>query len=150
MRDVGTLRIRASVADGNVYRTISSKRIRFETFPVCAHTHNICNTTKRLISDSLLQIPVIDCGRSLACFKQCRTAPQCDPDESELLVTMGTDDRGNSEEDIIFKLGGKLFSNGSDYIAIGIGSDYYMRNMDIVACSRDRKFFLAVQLCLPI
>ena len=105
---------------------------------------------KRLISDSLLQIPVIDCGRSLACFKQCRTAPKCDPDESELLVTMGTDDRGNSEEDIIFKLGGKLFSNGSDYIAIGIGSDYYMRNMDIVACSRDRKFSLAVQFCLPI
>ena len=47
MRDVGALRIRASVADGNVYRTISSKRIRFETFPVCAHTHNICNTTKK-------------------------------------------------------------------------------------------------------
>ena len=77
----------------------------------------------------------------MACFKHCRTTPRCDPDDSELLVTMGVDDRGEDSEDIIFKLGGKLFTNSSDYIAIGIGSDYYMRNMDIVACSRDRKWF---------
>ena len=32
-----------------------------------------------------------------------------------------------------------IFPYSSDYVAIGIGSDYYMRNMDIVACSRDRK-----------
>jgi len=116
LKDVGSLRIRASVADGDFYQTISSERIRFETFP----------------------IPVIDCGRTLDCFKQCRTAPKCDPDDSEMLVTMGLDGRENDEKDIIFRLGGKLFTNSSDYVAIGIGSDYYMRNMDMVACSRDR------------
>ena len=57
-----------------------------------------------------------------------------------MLVTMGLDGRENDEKDIIFRLGGKLFTNSSDYVAIGIGSDYYMRNMDMVACSRDRKF----------
>ena len=81
----------------------------------------------------------------MACFKHCRTAPRCDPDDSDLLVTMDVDERGEDSDDIIFKLGGKLFTNSSDYIAIGVGSDYYMRNMDIVACSRDRKSFYSAK-----
>ena len=88
------------------------------------------------------KIPVIDCGKRLGCFKHCRSAPRCDPDDAELMATMGVDERGGNSEDIVFKLGGKLFTNSSDFIAIGIGSDYYMKNMDIVACSRDSKYFL--------
>ena len=34
MRNVGRVQIRASVADGNFYQTITSNRIKFETFPV--------------------------------------------------------------------------------------------------------------------
>ena len=46
-RNVGRLEILASVADGNFYQTISSERIRFETFPVFAHSSNLHQVHKK-------------------------------------------------------------------------------------------------------
>ena len=55
-----------------------------------------------------------DCGDSLGCFRHCKSEPNCQADDTELIVTTGLHSRADPDEpEIEFKLGGKLFSNGS-------------------------------------
>lgn len=133
--DVGTIKVVASIATGDLYQITNSREIRYENFP----------------------IPVSKCGESLGCFRQCRSEPNCAPDDTDLLVTVGLDDRSDPEyPEMEFKLGGRLASNKSvssgslfpmmklinfifqDFVALGLGqSYYYLKSLDIVTCTRD-------------
>ena len=60
------------------------------------------------------QIPISECGKSLGCFRHCKTEPECEADDTELIVTMGMDDRADPKQpEIEFRIGGKLFDNKS-------------------------------------
>jgi len=118
-RNVGSIRAVASVANKNIYQKLMSREIRHETFP----------------------IPISECGKSLGCFRHCKTEPECEADDTELIVTMGMDDRADPKQpEIEFRIGGKLFDNKSDFVALGLGQSYYnLNNLDIVTCTRDGK-----------
>lgn len=114
-KDMGKIRILASIGFDDVYVPITTREIGYHTFPISME----------------------GCKSRMSCYRFCHTHPLCPPQETSYMVTIKVVNVDTPQPEVDFKMGGYLKTDQSNYVALGLGNDVSrLRNMDLAVCYR--------------